>query len=62
MFSFGMNIGKKHHALMKAWAKCNLNNSITGYNVVTYKAKLYSHTIPNKGSQVIDPPASTFEK
>ncbi|RMX46744.1 hypothetical protein pdam_00007675, partial [Pocillopora damicornis] len=28
---------------------------------VTYTAKLYNHTIPNKGSQVIDSPASTFE-
>ena len=27
----------------------------------TYTAKLYNHTIPNKGSQVIDSPASTFE-
>ena len=29
--------------------------------MVTYTAKLYNHTIPNKGSQVIDSPASTFE-
>ena len=41
--------------------KCNLNNNITCYNAVTYSAKLYNHTIPNKGSQVIDLPASTFE-
>ena len=42
--------------------KCNLNyNNITCYNAVTYTAKLYNHTIPNKGSQVIDSPASTFE-
>ena len=27
----------------------------------TYTAKLYNLTIPNKGSQVIDSPASTFE-
>ena len=42
--------------------KCSLNNNITWYNVVIWTAKLYNHTIPNKGSQVIDPPASTFEK
>ena len=30
-------------------------------NVVTYTAKLYNHTIPNKRSQVIDSPTSTFE-
>ena len=29
--------------------------------MVTYKAKLYNHTIPNKRSQVIDSPASIFE-
>ena len=29
--------------------------------MVTNTAKLYNHTIPNKGSQVIDMPASTFE-
>ena len=29
--------------------------------MVTNTAKLYNHTIPNKGSQVIDSPASTFE-
>ena len=29
--------------------------------MVTYTAKLYHHTIPNKGSQVLDSPASTFE-
>ena len=29
--------------------------------MVAYTAKLYSHTIPHKGSQVIDSPASTFE-
>ena len=29
--------------------------------MVTYTEKLYNHTIPNKGSQVIDLPASTFE-
>ena len=29
--------------------------------MVTNIAKLYNHTIPNKGSQVIDLPASTFE-
>ena len=29
--------------------------------MVTYTAKLYNHIIPNKGSQVIDLPASTFE-
>ena len=27
----------------------------------TYTAKLYNNTIPNKGSQFIDSPASTFE-
>ena len=32
---------------------CNLNNNITCYNVVTYTAKLYNHTIPNKGSPFI---------
>ena len=31
-------------------------------NVVTYTAKLYiNYTIPNKRSQVIDSPTSTFE-
>ena len=30
-------------------------------NVVTYTAKLYNHTIPNKRGQVIDSPTSTFE-
>ena len=34
---------------------------MTCYNVVTYTAKLFNHTIPNKGSQVIDSPALTFE-
>ena len=29
--------------------------------MVTHTAKLYNHTIPNKGSQVIDSPALTFE-
>ena len=29
--------------------------------MVTNTAKLYNHTIPNKGSQLIDLPASTFE-
>ena len=29
--------------------------------MVTYTANLYNHTIPNKGSQVVDSPASTFE-
>ena len=29
--------------------------------MVTYTAKLCNHTIPNKGSQIIDLPASTFE-
>ena len=29
--------------------------------MVTYTAKLYNHTIPNKGRQVIDSPTSTFE-
>ena len=29
--------------------------------MVTYTAKLYNHTIPNKGSQVLDLPALTFE-
>ena len=29
--------------------------------MVTYTEKLYNHTTPNKGSQVIDSPASTFE-
>ena len=33
---------------------CNLNNKITCYNVATYTAKLYNHTIPNKESQVIE--------
>ena len=53
----------KHHAPLKAWAsiKCNLNNNITCYSVVTYTAKLSNHTIPNKGSWAIDSPASTFE-
>ena len=31
------------------------------YNMVSYTAKLCNHSIPNKGSQVIDSPASTFE-
>ena len=29
--------------------------------MVTYTAKLYDHTIPNKGSYVRDSPALTFE-
>ena len=29
--------------------------------MVTYTAKWYNHTIPNKESQVIDLPASTFD-
>ena len=29
-------------------------NNITCYNVATYTAKLYNHTIPYKESQVID--------
>ena len=29
---------------------------MTCYNVVTYTAKLFNHTISNKGSQVIDSP------
>ena len=29
--------------------------------MVTYTAKLYNNTIPNKGSQAIDLPASSFE-
>ena len=29
--------------------------------MVTYTAKLYNNTIPNKGSQAIDSPASSFE-
>ena len=29
--------------------------------MVTYTGKMYNYTIPNKGSQVIDSPASTFE-
>ena len=29
--------------------------------MVTNTAKLYNHTIPNKGSQLIDLPASTFK-
>ena len=64
MFSLGWTIGKKHHALMKGWARvfiCNLNDNITCYNVVAYTAKLCNHTISNKGSQVIDSPALTFE-
>ena len=36
-------------------------NIITCYTKVTYTVKLYNHTIPNKGSQVIDSPASNFE-
>ena len=35
-------------------------NNITCYNVVT-NSKLYNHKTPNKGRQVIDSPASTFE-
>ena len=37
------------------------NNNIICYNVETYTAKLYNHTIPNKGRQVIDLHASNFE-
>ena len=40
---------------------CNLNNNIACCNMVTCTTKLFNHTIPNKGSQVIDLPASTFE-
>ena len=35
--------------------------NITCYNVVTYTAKSYNRNIPNRGSQVIDSPATTFE-
>ena len=57
MFSFGMNIGK-NESLRKS-IKCNLNyNNSTCYNAVTYTAKLNNHTIPNKGSQVIESPAN----
>ena len=31
------------------------------YYAVTYTAKLYNHTIPNKGIHDINSPASTFE-
>ena len=41
--------------------ECSLNNNIAYYIVVTYAAKLYNHTIPNKGIRVIDSPASTLE-
>ena len=33
---------------------------MTCYDVVTLQKNLYNHTIPNKGSQVVDSPASTF--
>ena len=49
---------------MKAWARVfdaiQILN-ITCYSVATYTAKLYNHTVPNKGTQVIDSPASTFK-
>ena len=64
MFSLGMSIGKKHHALNESLSKsiwCNPNNNITCYSVATYTAKLFNHTVPNKGTQVIDSPASTFK-
>ena len=51
MFSLGMSIDKKHHALMKVWA-CNSNKNITCYNVATYTAKLCNHTMPNKENQI----------
>ena len=41
--------------------ECNLNNNVECYNVVAHIAKLYNHTIPHKGSQVTDSPASTLE-
>ena len=56
MFSLGMSIDSLSKSIY-----CNLNNNITCYNVVTYTATLYNHTIPNKGSQVIDSPDLTFE-
>ena len=56
MFSLGMSIDSLSKSI-----NCNLNNNITCYNVVTYTATLYNHTIPNKGSQVIDSPDLTFE-
>ena len=43
MLSLGMIIGKKHHALMKAWARV--------FNEI-YTGKLFNHTIPNEESQV----------
>ena len=58
MFSLGMSIGKKDHRLMKAWARVfnaiKKKIYITCYNVATYTAKWYNHTIPDKESQVID--------
>ena len=56
MFSLGMSIDSLSKSIY-----CNLNNNIACYNVVTYTATLYNHTIPNKGSQVIDSPDLTFE-
>ena len=66
MFSLGMSIGEKpmqcNIASLSKSIYCNLNiNNITCYNVVTYTAKSYNRNIPNRGSQVIDSPATTFE-
>ena len=51
MLSLGMSIGKKHHALMKAWARVFNVIQIKILHVTTYTAKLYNHTIPKKESQ-----------
>ena len=63
MFSLVMSIGKKHHALMKAWARLFNAIQITILHVTMWQLtqQNYIITISNKGSQVIDSPASTIE-
>ena len=64
MFSLGMSIGKKSYAIMKAWAKVfNAIQIIILHDTMWQltQQNLYDQTIPNKGSQVIDSPASTFK-
>ena len=66
MFSLGMTIGKQDtpciiESLSKSISYNLNNNNITCYKVVTYSEKLFNHTTPNTGSQVVDSPASTFK-
>ena len=59
-----MSIGNNHHAVMKVWARVFNAIKITISHVTMWQPtqkKVYNRTIPNKGSPVIDSPASTFE-